>query len=144
LTFTINLFGLNGLQRSGGVDYFFVLTGFLISFIYGERIGTRQKVGRYVTNRFIRIYPFYWLITLIILPVYFLVPSFGNGFETHKDALIKSLVLIPQEHGPILPVAWSLSYFFLFYGMFLLLMALERKAAYGVILCGDFLLCVMF
>ncbi|KIL38731.1 hypothetical protein SD70_24710 [Gordoniibacillus kamchatkensis] len=128
--FHYNLFGLNGLARSGGVDYFFVLTGFLIYSIYGKRIGTRQKVGKYLTNRFIRIYPLYWLVTLLVLPVYFLVPSFGLGFETQKDAIIKSLLLIPQSHGPILGVAWSLSYFVLFYGIFALLMRMDRKPAY--------------
>ncbi|MZQ83720.1 acyltransferase family protein [Paenibacillus sp. 5J-6] len=121
--------GVSAIGRSGGVDFFFLLTGFLLFHTYGHKIGTQMTVLPYLTNRLIRIYPFYWLITLVVLPVYFFVPSFGYGFETHKDTIIKSFLLLPQTQGPVLPVAWSLSYFVLFYLAFSLLLALGRKPA---------------
>lgn len=124
-----DLLGISSIGRSGGVDFFFLLTGFLLFHTYGHKIGTQMTVLPYLTNRLIRIYPFYWLITLIVLPVYFFVPSFGYGFETHKDTIIKSFLLLPQAHGPVLPVAWSLSYFVLFYLAFSLLLALGKKPA---------------
>ncbi|TXK76898.1 acyltransferase [Paenibacillus sp. N3.4] len=125
-----DLFGVSSIGRSGGVDFFFVLTGFLLYHTYGHKIGSKMTVMPYLTNRLIRIYPFYWLITLIVLPVYFFVPSFGYGFETHKDTIFLSMLLLPQAHGPILPVAWSLSYFVLFYILFSVVMALGKKPAY--------------
>ncbi|MFC0213234.1 acyltransferase family protein [Paenibacillus chartarius] len=127
--FHYNLFGLNGLDRSGGVDYFFVLTGFLMYWIYGDRIGSRMDIRSYTANRLLRIYPLHGLLTLLVIPVYFLIPGYELGFETQPDAIFKSLLLIPQEHGPILGVAWSLSYFVLFYGVFALLMAINRRSA---------------
>ncbi|SDN34501.1 Peptidoglycan/LPS O-acetylase OafA/YrhL, contains acyltransferase and SGNH-hydrolase domains [Paenibacillus sp. yr247] len=128
--FQYDFLGISAIGRSGGVDFFFLLTGFLLYHTYGHKIGTKMTVLPYLTNRLIRIYPFYWLITLVVLPVYFLVPSFGYGYETHKDTIIKSFLLLPQAHGPVLPVAWSLSYFVLFYLVFSFLMALGRKPAY--------------
>jgi exopolysaccharide production protein ExoZ len=122
--------GISSIGRSGGVDFFFLLTGFLLYHTYGHKIGTQMTVLPYLTNRLIRIYPFYWLITLVVLPVYFFVPSFGYGFETHKDTIIKSFLLLPQAHGPVLPVAWSLSYFVLFYLAFSLLLAIGKKPAF--------------
>lgn len=122
--------GVSAIGRSGGVDFFFILTGFLLYHTYGHKIGTKMNVLTYLTNRIIRIYPFYWLITLIVLPVYFLVPSFGYGYETLTDTIIKSFLLLPQTQGPVLPVAWSLSYFILFYFAFGLLMALRKRSAY--------------
>lgn len=131
--FQFDFLGIGTIGRSGGVDFFFLLTGFLLYHTYGHKIGTKITVLPYLTNRLIRIYPFYWLITLVVLPVYFFVPSFGYGYETHKDTIIKSLLLLPQTHGPVLPVAWSLSYFVLFYFVFSLLMALGKKPAYFLV-----------
>lgn len=130
--FQYDFFGISTLTRSGGVDYFFVLTGFLLFKTYGHQIGAKKSVLPYLRNRLIRIYPFYWLITLIVLPVYFLVPSFGYGYETEKGTIIRSLLLLPQAHGPILPVAWSLSYFVLFYALFSVIMAIGKTPAYLV------------
>ncbi|MEW9699966.1 acyltransferase family protein [Paenibacillus sp. SI8] len=127
--FQYDLLGISTIGRSGGLDFFFVLTGFLLYSTYGKNIGTRMPIMPFLTNRLIRIYPFYWVITLLVLPVYFLVPSFGVGFETNKAAIILSLLLLPQAHGPIVPVAWSLSYFVLFYLLFSLIMALGKKPA---------------
>ncbi|MFC5446838.1 acyltransferase family protein [Paenibacillus aestuarii] len=122
--------GISSIGRSGGVDFFFMLTGFLLYHAYGKRIGTRISITPYLTKRLIRIYPFYWLITLIVLPVYFLVPSFGYGYETNHSTIVHSLLLLPQEHGPILPVAWSLSYFVFFYLLFGLMLAIGKRPAY--------------
>ncbi|UKS24969.1 acyltransferase [Paenibacillus sp. HWE-109] len=127
--FHYDFLGISGIGRSGGVDFFFLLTGFLLYHTYGHKIGTKMTVIPFLTNRLIRIYPFYWIITLTVLPVYFVVPSFGYGYETYKDTIIKSLLLLPQTHGPVLPVAWSLSYFVLFYVIFSFLMAIGKKPA---------------
>jgi exopolysaccharide production protein ExoZ len=131
--FHYNLFGVANIGRSGGVDYFFVLTGFLMYSIYHKDIGNRDKVLPFLKNRFIRIYPFYWLVTLIVLPVYFIAPNFGYGYERQKSVIVKSLLLYPQEHGPILPVAWSLTYFVLFYLIISLLMTMKPKWGYTII-----------
>ena len=48
-----------------GVDMFFVLSGFLISYRYfGQKQMNRVEIKNYFVNRFSRIYPMYFLITL--------------------------------------------------------------------------------
>jgi exopolysaccharide production protein ExoZ len=64
------------------------------------------------------VYPLYWIITLVLLPAYFLVPGLGAGHESHWRTILHSLLLIPQEHSPILAVGWSLCYEVFFYALF--------------------------
>lgn len=114
---------------SAGVDFFFVLSGFIIFFVHQSDIGRRDRLRTFIFKRLLRIYPLYWLITLAILPIYFLVPSFGYGYERQFDVIFKSLWLIPQEHLPILIVGWSLSHELLFYGIFALAILLPPSVS---------------
>lgn len=50
-----------------GVTIFFVLSGFLISFRYGDK---KLDYKKYFLNRFARIYPVYFLFTLITYIIY--------------------------------------------------------------------------
>ena len=118
--FDYNFLGIPDLPRSGGVDFFFVLSGFMIYYIHMKDIGNKEAVKPFFIKRFIRIYPLYWILTLSVLPIYFLVPSFGNEYIRHFGVIIKSLMLIPQPHSPIISVAWSLINTVLFYFAFAL------------------------
>src|SRR6476646_9602345 len=69
-------------------------------------------------KRAIRVYPLYWIITLVLLPIYFLIPSFGKGYERDLGVIVKSLLLLPQENFPVLIVGWTLSYEIFFYCLF--------------------------
>src|SRR3546814_12797234 len=50
-----------------GVDFFFVLSGFIMPFAYAKDIGNPDRAGGYALKRFIRLYPLYWLLTVAIL-----------------------------------------------------------------------------
>lgn len=107
-----------GLVRTGGVDFFFVLSGFLIYYLYSKNVNNgKEKI--FLFKRGIRIYPLIWLFTLISLPIYFFVESFGGGHETELSTIIKSLLLYPQSQ-PVLGATWSLSHVILFYALFAL------------------------
>jgi len=54
-----------------GVDFFFVLSGFIIFFVHGKDIGKPSRLPHYVWRRFIRIYPVYWAVTLISIVLAF-------------------------------------------------------------------------
>ena len=97
-----------------GVDFFFVLSGFFLAMSCFSAIG-RHAAKDFFLKRCGRIYPFYWLVSLCIIPVYFLMPSFGKGYETDIGVIIQSLLLIPQSHPPMLSVAWFLSHLLFFY-----------------------------
>jgi len=65
------------------VDYFFVLSGFVIAFSYGERIESREiSVGRFAALRFGRIYPLHlaMIAAFALLDVALYVA--GNAFSS--------------------------------------------------------------
>jgi len=103
-----------------GVDFFFVLSGFIILWAHWSDIGRPQRLGRYVWRRVVRIYPTLWIALALILPVYFLRPALGGGYERDLDVILRSAVLWPQAHLPIIPPAWSLCHEMMFYGLFAL------------------------
>ncbi|MBW4578144.1 MAG: glycosyltransferase [Tildeniella nuda ZEHNDER 1965/U140] len=129
-----NLFAFGG----AGVDFFFVLSGFIIFFVHQADVGKRDRLKPFILKRLIRIYPLYWLITLAILPIYFLEPQLGYGYERDLAVIIKSLLLVPQQHFPILIVGWSLSHEMLFYGLFALAIVLPLRR-FSYLLLGWFI-----
>lgn len=44
-----------------GVDFFFVLSGFIIAFAHLRDIGRPDRVRNYLTRRFVRLFPVYWV-----------------------------------------------------------------------------------
>ncbi len=102
------------------VHFFFVLSGFLITYLHLADLGRPNAWKAYVSKRFVRIYPLYWLITFAILPAYFLVPWFGRGWETEVGVILASLLLVPHPDvgPPVLGVAWTLRHELLFYVFF--------------------------
>jgi len=119
------LFSIGGF----GVDFFFVLSGFIIAYIHGRDVGQSPRLGSYLRKRVARIYPPYWAVLAFIVPVYFLNPSFGEGTETQPGRLLSSILLTPHPEAPVLPVAWSLRHEVLFYAAFALLIWRPRWGA---------------
>ncbi|TBL70741.1 acyltransferase family protein [Paenibacillus thalictri] len=130
--FNYNFMGLAEYGRSGAYTFFFVLTGYLMYTLYHKHFGDSSMLKSFLYKRFARIYPVYWLITLVVIPIYFLVPSFGEGFERKPSVIVESLLLLPQATGPILSVAWSVTYIVWFYLMFSLLFLISEKAVAAV------------
>ncbi|NBQ54213.1 MAG: acyltransferase, partial [Proteobacteria bacterium] len=44
-----------------GVDFFFVLSGFIILHAHMDDIGRPARLGRYLWRRAVRVYPIYWI-----------------------------------------------------------------------------------
>ena len=101
-----------------GLQFFFVLSGFIIYYIHRGDIGTPAKLLPYAKKRLIRIYPVYIFVTLLLVPFWLLVPSFGQPYHKSLSALILSLLLFPQAHLPHLEVAWTLIHEVIFYTLF--------------------------
>ncbi|MEZ0243156.1 MAG: acyltransferase family protein [Sphingomonas sp.] len=106
-----------------GVEYFFVLSGFLMTWLYAGRTGDSAAAGRFLYKRALRVYPPYWVALFAVIPVFFLVPGFGTGSETTPYYLIASIFLLPTPEMPILNVAWTLQFEMLFYLGFAALLA---------------------
>jgi exopolysaccharide production protein ExoZ len=109
-----------------GVDFFFVLSGFIIMHVHNDDIGQPARIGNYLWRRFSRIFPFYWVITAVCV----LLIILGQ----HADALtvqwaISSVFLLPRKQPPIVGVAWTLTSELVFYLIFALLIWNRRIGA---------------
>ncbi len=102
-----------------GVDVFFVLSGFVLSYVYAASFTTslgEDKVFRFLIYRFARIYPVHLITFGFMVTLYFgqTVTSGDAGVPGRYDAatLLSSVVLIhawyPGMQTPNMP-AWSIS-----------------------------------
>lgn len=95
-----------------GVDFFFVLSGFIITYSTFKYRGKSGYLKKYVFNRITRIYIPYLPMGILMLLLYFLMPGLSNG--DREISLLTSLTLFP--HGsPALAVAWTLTFEMFFY-----------------------------
>lgn len=120
-----------------GVEFFFVLSGFIIFHVHECDIGHPARLWHYLQRRFSRIYPFYWIMLLAALVS--LGISFHHGLPSVLRTFLSSLLL--PGHKPILPVAWTLQHEILFYAIFAILILNKRIGAGAVILW--FVLCAL-
>ncbi|KYG58758.1 acyltransferase family protein [Planococcus maritimus] len=123
-----NMGNLAFLPLTGGVYYFFALSGFMAYYIYRHKFGKKGQLTDFLINRFIRIYPLYWAVTLAFLVLALLLPWFATGAERDVAVILTSVFLIPNPEwqDPFLIVAWSLEYTIYFYLMFSLLFLSPR------------------
>jgi hypothetical protein len=63
------------------VDFFFVLSGFVITHSYGDRLGTLEGVGRFVIRRFGRLWPLH----VVVLSA-FIIVEVGRAISTARGA----------------------------------------------------------
>jgi peptidoglycan/LPS O-acetylase OafA/YrhL len=120
---------LGGIVSSGytAVSLFFVLSGFVLAYTYGQRERGRSVDRRqFWVARFARIYPLYALALAVALPLYLREAGPGRWLE---PILVVSLTQawLPSTavawNGP----AWSLSVETFFYALFPLLLPLVEK-----------------
>jgi exopolysaccharide production protein ExoZ len=106
------------LKFGAGVDYFFVLSGFIIAWAHRADIGRADRLGHYASRRFRRIFPPYWAVLLPLSCAYFLMPSAGKPGQHNIWNFFFSVTLLPYPVHPILGVAWTLVYEMIFYAIF--------------------------
>lgn len=117
--FNYDWFNMAEWARTGGIDFFFLVSGFMIYYLYHKDIGIREKAKGFLLKRIIKIYPIYWIFTLALILLILVFPQLGDGHEKNWEVIIKSFLLIPTN--PILATSWSLSYVVFFYIVFSLL-----------------------
>jgi peptidoglycan/LPS O-acetylase OafA/YrhL len=110
-----------------GVDFFFVLSGFIMMHVHKDDLDRPRRLGNYLWKRFTRIYLPYWAVLLAIIPVFFVVPQFGSGQERDPSALLTSVFLLPHPGSFfVLAVAWTLAFEMFFYLLFASLIVSRR------------------
>ncbi len=111
-----------------GVDFFFVLSGFIISWVHWQDIGNRSRLPHYAARRFTRVLPAYWAMSLPLMVAYRLFPSTGTPSQHELGTIMTSLILAPYPAPPVLPVAWTLVYEMTFYTLFATVIFFGRRA----------------
>lgn len=104
------------------VAFFFVLSGFVMKLAYGKYIGQIDKCRPYLWRRFVRVFPTYWVVLLMVLVASVFLPNGMAAVPGDLDSILRMLLLIPQAHSaggpngaPLLIVAWTMHYEVVFY-----------------------------
>lgn len=121
-----------------GVEFFFVLSGFIMIFVHRRDFDRPGQASRFMTKRVLRIYPIYWVIYGLLTLAYFAVPRSGPPDARDPETILTSFLLWPMPEPPVLEVAWSLQYEMLFYLVFTLLVLNLRIgiAAFAIWMAG--------
>jgi exopolysaccharide production protein ExoZ len=138
--------GLGGFFDFGyvGVDFFFVLSGFIITYVHHRDFGHPLKVPEYLWRRFSRIFPIYWVVLLLSILLTFLA-----RLATGKPAVLDMgwqdlagtvLLLIGTGEPKYVGVAWSLQYELMFYLAFALLLVRKREGAMLLWVWGGYIM----
>ena len=130
---------------AAGVDIFFVISGFVITYI--TRSGLVSPLD-FIVRRLIRVAPAYWFYTTVTLVIVILIstssadPNF-NTWHTVMSYLFLLSENNDNEVGTLLGMGWTICFEVYFYLLFAIAMAtLGRLAIYGiacVIILGAFL-----
>lgn len=116
--FQYDFMNLINVEKSGGVYYFFALSGFMVYYLHHKEMGSGRGVKKFLFSRFIKIFPIYWIWNLCILPFPFLFFGIITNADKSISSIMASLLLLPREAAPLLIVAWSLVHTVFFYLVF--------------------------
>jgi len=119
-------------QGWAGVDLFFVISGFVMVWVAGDRAAGIQSALRFWFDRATRVYPLWWvfcsLMALYFLLVYGQPASpVTQTAESAWGMFARSMLLWPQGEMPVLVVGWTLIFELAFYGLFGLLLLVPAK-----------------
>jgi exopolysaccharide production protein ExoZ len=109
-----------------GVEYFFVLSGFIIYYVHREDIGQGAALARFCKRRLIRIVPMYWLVISAMLVAFALHPQWGSSRSLDLGSIVMDYLLVPRAGTLVLPPAWTLQREAIFYAIFAMAIVAPR------------------
>jgi len=108
-----------------GVDLFFVISGFIMVYVTRHWTGgSFRRLPEFLFARITRIYPLYWIISLIVLIIYLIRPDAVFSASPGTPDIFKSFLLWPDNVFPLLEVGWTLVHEMNFYLIFALILIL--------------------
>lgn len=126
-----NIFDMAFRPGHAGVEYFFVLSGFIIYYIHKRDVGRPDKLWSFAVKRAVRLYPMYFVVFFAMLAAFLLVPSLSGKRDMVLTDLILDAFLLPTNGDLVVMQSWSLRHeviFYLFFGLAIL------NARWGVLL----------
>ena len=123
-----------------GVDVFFVLSGFIISYI------TEADTRYFILRRVVRIVPLYWFFTICILTIALMFPGILRSTQFDLIHFVSSMFFFPYwteatSFSPLLKLGWTLNHEMLFYVLFFLSMRISHR--FRELVCASLLLCIV-
>ena len=128
---------------AGGVDVFFVISGFIMYHLSRSEFGGEHASRRFLLRRLARIAPTYWLFTTAMLVAISLFPSQIIHDKIDPLHVASSYAFFPAanpygRYYPILMLGWTINFEMMFYLVFTLAMYFRRSV--GVVLIAGLLL----
>ncbi|HEY5728910.1 MAG TPA: acyltransferase [Anaerolineales bacterium] len=117
-----------------GVDLFFVISGFVMVTVTRGKFQNIKQSLRFLYHRLTRIYPLYWIYTLMALAVFLVQPAWVNSSQGNQISILESFLLLPSNILPLVQVGWTLIhevYFYLVYFLVFLLIP-ESLLVYAI------------
>jgi len=120
---------------SGGVDVFFVISGFVMTYLTQGQFGTAGASRAFLVRRIIRIVPPYWLFTSLMVATALLFGEHVRNTNVNSASLVTSYLFVPWprmdgELNPLLSQGWTLNYEAFFYVAFAAALFLRRGLAW--------------
>ncbi len=100
-----------------GVDYFFVLSGFIIAHITYQQSPNNSNARHYFFSRMIRVFVPYMPIAIATLGALLIMPDISMGAR-REISVLGSLFLVPSNAPTALQAAWTLQHEMVFYMLF--------------------------
>lgn len=125
-----------------GVNFFFVLSGFIIMFAHANDVGRPDRIANYVWKRFSRVYPVYWIFLIFFLAAAYRGIGHSNFSWDNANILTAfALVKLCDQFSLPLQVAWTLFYEVTFYAVFIVLLV---NRTIGIAVLSAWMLCVTY
>lgn len=107
--------GLNTVMERGylGVDFFFVLSGFILYYVNHDSSRRRGWTARYLESRLTRIFVPYLPVAIALIAAYLLMPQLSESGR--RWSIPATLSLVPLGSQSALGTAWTLTFELHFY-----------------------------
>lgn len=121
-----------------GVDLFFVISGFVMFTVSRGKFQIPKHALRFIYHRVARIYPTYWVYSILVLIVFLLKPTWVNNSQGNQVNILSSFLLFPSQTLPLVMVGWTLIHEMYFYLIFFIIFLLisERHLVYAIFIWG--------
>jgi len=144
-----NAWGYSAIRNLGsvGVTLFFVLSGFLITYLllYEKKETGKIDVKKFHTRRVLRIFPLYYLVValgFLVLPLILMVPGFPIEFTSTNfiKTLLLFLLLLPNlavvlvVYVPFITHLWAIGSLEQFYLLWPTVIEKVKRNLFGVLL----------
>ena len=136
------------MERSAGlalfVDLFFVISGFVIAYVYVDKVDTPGRFLTFMQRRAGRLLPLHWLTLVVSIAVFAVFAALGgspaHGPSFRPVCILDTALLL---HG-VIPcgtdyfngVTWSISVEMVMYAAFPLFAMLARRWRHGPLIAG--------